>query len=156
MICYKTGNDLDLDQNILGQAGHFHGAAGGRESALGSHVLPIDGIHGGEVVHVAEIHGGLHDLSEARAALFEDGLQVLQNTGGLLGDAATDHLLGGRIERNLPRGEDQVSQPDGLRIRPDRLGRMRGRNFFFRHGKIVELYRQTASSTPTIIRPTSQ
>ena len=64
----------------------------------------------------------LTTLDRPEPAAFEHRLEVGQHPLGLLPDAAADDLHGGRVERDLPRGEDEAVGDRGLAVGSDRLG----------------------------------
>jgi len=105
--------------------------------ALRSEIRAIDSIHGREVAEILEKYGGLDRFGKAASARFKDGLEVLKDLGGLLGDAAGYHLLGGRVECDLAGGEDQVAGPHALGIGSDGGGGLVGCDDCFAHGLIV-------------------
>ena len=95
------GDDFDLDERIFGQAGNFDGGAGGRGDAFGRKVLPVNGIHGDEVIHVLDEDCGLDDVDEVDAGFIQDGLDVLHDLSSLFGYAARNEIACLWINRNL-------------------------------------------------------
>ncbi len=91
-----------------------------------SQIAGVDGVHGGEVVHVLQKDHGLDHAGEVGAGGGKHGFQVLEDPGGLLDDAARDDLAGGGIERDLAGGVDEVAETDGLRVGPDGGGSIGG------------------------------
>ena len=95
--------------------------AGG--SAVLAEVFSVDRVHGGEIAEVLEEDGGFDDAVEAASASLKHGLEVFEDTGGLLCDATGDDLPGCGIERNLPGCEDEIARAHTLGIRADGRGR---------------------------------
>jgi len=86
---------------------------GGARRLGGAEELGVDGVHGGEIVAVAEIDAALDDVGEGGAAAFEQDPDVVQRLASLGRDIAGDHLLGGGIDRDLPGDEDEIAGTDG-------------------------------------------
>ena len=115
--CLAGGCDgFDFDQRVFGQTCDLDGGAGGRVMWEES---GVDGVHGGEIVHVFEEDGCFDDVTETAVAGVEDGLQVFERLGGLFGDAAGHEGRSGGIDGKLAAGEDEVAggQADGLGVR---------------------------------------
>ena len=105
------GDALDFDEGVFGEGFDGHGAAGGE--GFGK-VLGVDFVHRGEVAHVGEEDGGLHDVGEAEAGGFEDGGGIFDGLFRLLLDAAFGEGAGGGIDGELTRDEDEtVAAVDG-------------------------------------------
>ena len=115
----EFGDDFDLDQGVLGEGGDGDGGAGRGWYAFGCEILGVDGVHGGEVAHVLEEDSGFDDVDEVHACLLEDGFEAFAGAGGLLGDAAGDHLAGDGIECDLAGGVEGVADADGLGVGAD-------------------------------------
>jgi hypothetical protein len=97
-VLIHSGDDFDFDEGVLGEAGDFDGGAGRCDGAFGRKVLSVDGVHGGKVVHVLKKDDGFYDVGEVGSRGREDGLDVFEDTGGLIGDGSGDELAGGGIE----------------------------------------------------------
>src|SRR5262245_57401439 len=89
-----AGDDIDLDRRVPGEPGRLDGGAG--RGVLGEE-LGVGGVHRCEVVHVAEVDGGLRDAVEGASGGGEDGLEVLEDTPRLGADVARDHLSVGGV-----------------------------------------------------------
>ena len=110
---------MDLDAAVFRETRDLDGGArGGRRREIRG----VDLVHFGEVVHVGEIDRGGHDPVERAAAGLQDRVDVLEDLPGLRLDAPLDQVAGRRIERDLPRAEQQPS--DG---RDGAFRRLRGR-----------------------------
>ena len=116
------GDDLDLYQSVLGQTGNFHSAAG-RILAFGEEG-GIHFVHGAEVVHVAEEHGGLENMVHGDAGLFQNGLHVGQGLAGLGLDALGERA-GGGIDGQLAGSNDQAVELRRLGVGADGGGGFR-------------------------------
>jgi len=92
---------------------------------------PVNFVHGGEVIHVRKKYSGSHNAFERGTRGFENAPNVFEDARGLFGDTPLDHLLIGRIERDLAGKKYQSICPNRLRIRPDRFGPAIGCNHFF-------------------------
>lgn len=80
-------------------------------------VLRVYLVHAGEISQIRHEAGGLDDLVQAGAGLFQNGFQIGEDLTGLLLDLALDQLAGGRVQRDLTRCEDEISCRVGLRVR---------------------------------------
>ena len=108
---------LDLHQCAAGQSAHLHGGAGGI-LPLGEE-LGVYRVHGGEVAHVLQEHGGLDHVVHGEAGGLQNGLHIGQHLTGLLGDAAGHELTGGGVKGHLTGGDKEAAAVDGLRIGAD-------------------------------------
>ena len=75
----------------------------------------------------------LHHVGPRRAGRREHLAQIGEHARRLLDDATLHDLAGGRIERDLPRGEEKAARDDRLRIRSDRRGGGLGLDTLLRH-----------------------
>ncbi len=108
------GDALDFYEGVFGEAGDLDGGAGGRGDAFGGEVFGVEGVHGGEVGHVLEEDGGFDDVGEVQAGGGEDGLEVLEDAGGLGFDAAGDEArrwLGRGLPGRRCRGRCRCGRP---------------------------------------------
>lgn len=110
-------NGLDFHQYILGQAGYLDGGAGGVGFL---EELGIDFVHGGEIIHIVEKHGGLDDRTHVGPGGIEDGFDVVEGLPGLGLDASLGDGAGGGIYGDLAGGEQEIADLDGLRVGADR------------------------------------
>src|SRR5208282_2416440 len=85
-------------------------------------------VHRGKVSHVLEKHRAAHDFSQAATRSIEDGRQILEHAVGLRGHIAGDDLLRRWIDRDLPRSKHEAGGANRLRVRPNGLGSLFGRN----------------------------
>jgi hypothetical protein len=115
MPARRDGHDqLDLDQGPGGEGGHGHGAAG---RPVIAHEPGVDLVHGGEVLHRAgQEHGGLHDVGPAGPDVAEHAGEVGADLAGLVGGVTGHQGAGGRVERDLPGQEDEVTGADGRAV----------------------------------------
>ena len=67
------------------------------------------------------------------AGRFENGLQVLEHAGGLLGDSAGDHLWVAGSSAIWPAVKMRLPRANGLRVGTYGGGRGSGRNDGFAH-----------------------
>src|ERR1039457_1880504 len=104
------------------------GDGGGARRLGGGEELGVDGVHGGEIVAVAEIDAALDDVGEGGSAAFEQDPDVVQRLASFGRDIAGDHLLGGGIDRDLPGDEDEIAGTDGRGIGASRRGDAGRRN----------------------------
>ena len=88
-------NALNLHQGAFRERLDRDGAAG-REG--GGEELGVDFVHGGEIGHVGQEDGGLDDVLEAQAGLFEDGPRIGEALPGLDLDATFREGAGGRVD----------------------------------------------------------
>src|SRR5262249_54262133 len=79
----KGGNDIDFDQGVLRKTRNLDGRASGRR--LGEE-FAVDLVHGGEIVHVFEIDGGLHNVVKVGTCSLNNPLDVVHDALGLLGN----------------------------------------------------------------------
>ena len=77
----------------------------------------------------------LTTFDSARPVRGEDGAEVLENAGGLLGDPAVDQLAGGGIEPDLAGREQEAVGAGGLAVGADRAWRAGRRDVFDAHQK---------------------
>src|SRR5271166_5371979 len=115
----RQGDNVDFDEHILGEAGDLDGGARGR---IGSKMVRVDLVHGGEVVHAFQKDGGLDHLRQRAAGGGQNARDVLQNALGLRGDVSGNELLGGGIEGDLAGEKDEAVGLDGLGVRADGFG----------------------------------
>lgn len=115
-------DDFDFDQRIARQARDGDGRAGRSGDAFRGQVLCVDGVHGGEVLHIFEEDDGLDDAGEIAAGGDEDGFDVFEDPRGLIGDGAGDDLTGGGIEGDLSGSVEEIAKANGLGIRADSGG----------------------------------
>ena len=108
-------DDLDFDETVLRQRLHCNSRAR-RESPR--ELLLIDRIHRSEVAHIGEETRGLDDLIDGEACFGEDGVDVAECLFGLCRDAFGE-LARRRINPELARCEEHISDTDGLAIRAD-------------------------------------
>ena len=108
---------VDLHVRALGQPGHGHGHPRGR--ALTFEELLVGLVHARKVAHVGQIDRAADGVGQRRAGRLAHGGQVLQATPRLALHVLLHELPRGRVERNLPGAEEQVSGSDGLRIGAD-------------------------------------
>src|SRR5581483_352861 len=73
-------------------------------------------VHRSEVGQVRQVDGRLHEPVEPAAGGLEDRLQVAEDLLGLLRDVAAQ-LARPRLQRELPRHEDEPAGADRLRVR---------------------------------------
>lgn len=111
------GDGLDLHQGVLGQPGHLYGAAG---RGIAGEEGGVDLVHGGEVVHVLEEHGGLDHVLQGQPGGGQDSLDVQQGLAGLAGDAALGEGAGGRVHGELAGGDDDAAGGHALGVWTDR------------------------------------
>ena len=124
------GDDFDFHQRVLRQAGHFHSGAG-RIAAFRKE-RGVNLVHGAEVVHITEEHGGLQHVVHVGARLGEDGFDVGQGLPGLCLDPLGESP-GGGIDGQLPGGDDQSVVLNGLGVRADGGGRLARTDNSFHH-----------------------
>ena len=110
------GDDLDLHEGILGEPCHFDRTAGGIAALSEEGCIHL--VHGAEVVHVAEEHGGLDHGIHRQARCLEDGLHIGQGLLGLLLDPLGERARG-RVNGELTGSDDQAAQIGGLAVRTD-------------------------------------
>ena len=79
----------------------------------------VGAVHLGERAHVGQEDGRLHDVAEAAAGPREDRREVVEDAVRLLGDRPGHELHRGRVERDLPGGEEEPSGRDPLRVGAD-------------------------------------
>ena len=116
-------DDVDLDARVAGQSGRLdRGAGRGRRREQRG----VDLVHGGEVVHVRQVDGGLHHRVEAGARGRQDGSEIGEDLARLAGDIAGRPSAPCGIQRNLAGAEHPAIHHDGLRIRTDGLRRRFG------------------------------
>src|SRR5699024_2683786 len=90
-------------------------------------------VHGGEVVHVLEEHGGLDHVLQGQPGGGQDSLDVQQGLAGLAGDAALGEGAGGRVHGELAGGDDDAAGGHALGVWTDGGGgRLGGEDLF--HG----------------------
>ena len=128
---------VDLHQLAPGQSAHFHGAAGG-VLALGEE-LGIHRVHGGEVAHVLQEHGGLDHIVHGQAGGLHNGLDVAEHLAGLLLDAAGNELAGLGVKGYLAAGDQEAAAVDGLGIGADGGGSIGGGDDLL-HNRASSLY----------------
>ena len=122
------GDDFDLHQGVLGQRGHLYGGSG---RAHAGEILPVDGVHGGKIPDVLEVHVGLDHVVHGQTGRLEDGPDVLQRLMGLAGDIRSGKSARGRVQRKLTGYEDKASGADRLGVGADGRGSGVGVEFFF-------------------------
>ena len=88
----RLGDDLTLDEHVLGQTRDLD-AASGREG-LGE-IAGVDGVDGGEIVHVLDEHRRLDGLGHVAAGRLQHGGQVAEDLMRLRLDAVGDGAGGG-------------------------------------------------------------
>ena len=111
-----NGDDFDLHQCVLGQAGHFDCAAGGVAAFREEGCVHL--VHCAEVVHIAQEHGGLGYCVHCKAGGLQDRLDIGQGLTGLLLDAFRESS-GGRVDGQLTGCDDDAAQVDGLAVGAD-------------------------------------
>ena len=126
MLFLLHADGLDLHQRAPGQRTHLHGGTGGI-LALGEK-LGVHRVHGGEVAHALQEHGGLDHVVHGQAGSPQNGLDIGQHLAGLLGDAAGNKLAGGGVKGHLAGGDEEAAAVDGLRVRADGGGGVGGGN----------------------------
>lgn len=128
------GDGFDLDAHVARQAQHGH--RGPRRTRITKHAR-VHRIHGRELRHVAQKHGGLHDMRPGGARGLEHRREVGQDLFGLGGHVARHQFHRIRIERDLSRGEQESVGAHGLRIGADGLGSKIGVNRLDGHGSVL-------------------
>ena len=108
-------DDLDFDEAVLRQRLHCNGRAC-RESPR--ELLLIDRIHRSEVTHIGEETRRLDDLIDGEACFGEDGVDIAEGLFGLRRHPFGE-LARSRINPELARCEEHISDTDGLTIRAD-------------------------------------
>ena len=108
-------DDLDFDETVLRERLHRNGRAR-RESPR--ELLLIDRIHRSEVAHIGEETRGLDDLIDGEASFSEDRVDVAEDLLSLSGDAFGE-LARSRIDTELTRCEEHISDEDSLTVRAD-------------------------------------
>ncbi len=81
-----------------------------------------------------EEHGAANDLPQAAAGSFQNLRKIAQDAVGLRGYVSADHLLRRGIDGDLSRGKNKSVGFDGLRVGPDGLRCVFGRNDFAHKG----------------------
>ena len=117
---------LDLHQSALGQRSDLHSGAGGILT-LGKE-LGVHRVHGGEIAHILQEHGGLDHVVHGQAGGLQNGLDIGQHLAGLLGDAAGNKLAGGGVKGHLAGRDQEAAAVDGLGIGTDGGGGIGGGN----------------------------
>jgi hypothetical protein len=69
--------------------------------------------------------------SDVKTVGLEDGGEIVEDPGCLFANIAGHQIASGGIDRDLPRGKDEVSGADGLRIRADGSGGVGGCKLLF-------------------------
>ena len=106
---------------------------GGARRKIAREKLAVNLVHAGEFREVGEEDGALHDVRKGQALVIEDALHVLQHAARLVLDVAGDELAVGRIERNLPGAEQQVTDADGVIVGANGRRALGGFDDGFRH-----------------------
>src|SRR6476646_8778058 len=117
----RQRDDVNLHRDVFRQAGYFHRGTR-RRRVLADFSIHL--IHLPEFAHVFQEHRGLYRFLPTAARGLQDRAEVLQHLLGLRLDSAGNQVSGCRIERHLPGDKNKSIGLDGLRIRPDRLGRV--------------------------------
>ena len=125
-------DDLDFDEAVLRQRLHCNGRAR-RESTR--ELLLIDRIHRSEVAHIGEETRRLDDLIDGEACFGEDGVDVAECLFGLCRDPFGE-LARRRINPELARCEEHISDTDGLAIRTDGSRCLGGSNNLLHKGDV--------------------
>lgn len=112
------GDDLTLDEHVLGQTRDLD-AASGRER-LGE-IPGVDGVDGGEIVHILDEHRRLDGLGHVAAGGLQHGGQVAENLMGLRLDALGDGA-GGGVDADLAGREHKAAGDLRLRVGAERSG----------------------------------
>src|SRR5437899_9649938 len=99
--------------NVARKPSHLDGGAG---RWVRREIAAIDFVHGREVGKVLEEYRRFHHAVERRPGRLDDALQIFHHAPGLPGHVAFHQFLGARIQRDLPRDENESVGLDGLRI----------------------------------------
>lgn len=115
----RQRNALDLHLHPLRQLMHRNAAPRRLRRPIHPKMLHVFLIDLGEILHVRQEHGRLHDLGDVGAAGGEDGFEVGDAEGGLVGDGAGGELArrgGGDLAGNVDgvRGEEGLGLGAGL------------------------------------------
>lgn len=113
-VVAEADDEFDLHAGAAGQGGDLDGGAG---RLVAAEALFVDGVQLAEVAEVGDEHGGLDHAAEAGPRLGQHGGQVVEHLLGLRLDPVGHAAVEG--ERDLPRGEQQVADPDGVAVGAD-------------------------------------
>src|ERR1700719_3335905 len=87
----------------------------------------VNRVDGSEIGRIDEPNRGLHDLGQARSGRLQDGGKVFQRLLGLPFDSVGERL-GGWVDSDLPRTEDEAAAIDRLAVGANRRWCIRGRD----------------------------
>src|SRR5262249_835394 len=99
-----------------------------------------DFIHGCKITHALEEDIGFDDGLKRAACGFQHLAQVFKHALGLLLNASTHDLAGGRVQRNLPSSKDKVASFDGLAIGTNGGWSMRGSDLLTLHSAALTFF----------------
>src|SRR5437588_5006422 len=109
-------DDLNLHTRITRQPRRLHSRTRWR---ILHEVSPVNFVHRREIIHIDQKNCCFDDALHAASGCFKHGTEITHHLFSLFRDSARDELTRLRIERNLPRSEDETSGTHSLRIRPD-------------------------------------
>src|SRR5712691_398178 len=118
VAAHRDAFDLDL------RPAEQSGADRGPRRLVGPEPLSVDLVHRLKIREVREEDRRLRHAVERRVGGDEDSGEVVEDAACLDAHvAAADELAALRVERELPRAENEVSRDDRLAIRTDGRGR---------------------------------
>ena len=117
------GDGLDFDPGPFWEGGDLDCGPGG---LICREIKGVDVVHGGEIAEIGEENGGFDDMREGHFIGPEDGAEVLEDLGGLVGHVALEEFAGDRIEGDLAGAKEEIADGDGLGLGADGLGGVYG------------------------------
>ena len=114
-LVLSHSNSLDLNKAILRKTSNLNARTSGENLTLLLEELLVDLVDDTEVVHVLDEDGGLDNIRSLQARGLNDSLDVLEGLASLSGDAL-GHGTGGRVDGDLTRGNDDVTEINTLDV----------------------------------------
>ena len=111
----SVGNSLNLNTHILRKAGDLDARTSGERNVELLEELLINSVDLTEVVQILDENSALDNISDAEARSLDNSLHVHEALAGLNLDVVGEGT-GGRVHRDLTRGEHEVSALHSLRI----------------------------------------
>ena len=127
------GDDFDFDGGAFRKGSDLDAGAGGR---VGFEVGAVKLVYGLEIGEVGQENGRLDDVSEIQSLCPEHGCDVFHYPLRLCIYVAGNDFASLWIQRDLAGTKDEIANTNGLRVRPDCRGGLRGGDDFL-HGAML-------------------
>ena len=127
------GDDFNFDGGAFREGSDLNGGAGG---GVGFEVGAVKLVYGLEIGEVGQENGRLDDVSEIQSLCPEHGCDVFHYPPRLCINVAGNDFASLWIQRDLAGTKDEIANTNGLRVRPDCRGGLRGGDDFL-HGAML-------------------